>query len=74
MITRYSWRKTLQEAMSSRALCSKAAHSEGETVEDALANIKEAIELCIEDLEANGDDIPEASQTVVGSVVIVHYT
>ncbi|HEV8384906.1 MAG TPA: type II toxin-antitoxin system HicB family antitoxin [Candidatus Acidoferrales bacterium] len=32
----------------------QGCYSQGETVEEALANIKEAIELCLEDLEANG--------------------
>ncbi len=33
-------------------------YSEGETVDEALANIKEAIELHIEDIEAAGEDVP----------------
>ncbi len=33
-------------------------YSQGETVEEALANIKEAIELHIEDMIAAGEDIP----------------
>jgi predicted RNase H-like HicB family nuclease len=34
-------------------------HSEGETWEETLANIKEAIELFIEDMTENGEPIPE---------------
>ena len=33
--------------------------SQGKTREEAIANIKEAIELYIESLEAHGDPIPE---------------
>ena len=32
--------------------------SEGDTREDALANIKEAVELYIESLEADGEPVP----------------
>jgi predicted RNase H-like HicB family nuclease len=32
--------------------------SEGDTIDEALANIKEAIELWIEDAIAHGDEIP----------------
>lgn len=35
--------------------------SQGKTEAEALANIKEAIDLWIEDAEANGDEIPAAS-------------
>jgi predicted RNase H-like HicB family nuclease len=45
-------------------------YSQGDTVEEALANIKEAIELCLEDLEAQGEEIPDPSQTLIGSVVV----
>ncbi len=33
--------------------------SEGDTLEEALANIKEAIELYIETLEAHGEPVPD---------------
>ncbi len=36
-------------------------HSEGETLEEAIANIREAIELYIEVLEEDGKTIPEDS-------------
>jgi predicted RNase H-like HicB family nuclease len=32
--------------------------SQGKTYDEALANIKEAIELYIEDLQANGETVP----------------
>lgn len=34
-------------------------YSQGETVEDALANIREAIELHIETMIEDGEDVPE---------------
>jgi len=33
--------------------------SEGDTLDEALANIREAIELYIESLEADGEEVPE---------------
>jgi len=44
----------------------QGCYSQGETVEDALDNIKEAIELCIEDLESSGEGVPEPSRVTVG--------
>jgi antitoxin HicB len=45
-------------------------HSQGETIEEALENIKEAILLCLEDMEAEGEEIPDSSKALVASVVI----
>ena len=45
-------------------------HSQGDTVEEALANIKEAIDLCIEDMAERGEEIPDPSGTLIGTVVI----
>ena len=45
-------------------------YSQGETVEEALANIREAIELCIEDLQENGEPVPDPSNVLIGSVVV----
>jgi predicted RNase H-like HicB family nuclease len=42
--------------------------SQGKTREEALANIKEAIELWIEDAEASGDPIPEDSELWLAEV------
>lgn len=36
--------------------------SEGDTLTEALTNIKEAIELWIEDAIAHGEEIPEVAQ------------
>ena len=45
-------------------------HSQGDSVEEALANIKEAIELCLEDMTERGEEIPDPSGTLIGTVVI----
>jgi predicted RNase H-like HicB family nuclease len=42
--------------------------SQGETIEQALANIKEAIELHIEGLKEEGQEIPKDSGSVVGRI------
>lgn len=47
-------------------------HSEGDTVEEALANIGEAIEVYIESLVAHGDPVPEAPEIVVAHAEVVH--
>lgn len=45
-------------------------YSQGETVQEALANIREAIELCLEDLQELGEPIPDPSNVLIGSVVV----
>ena len=45
-------------------------YSQGDTVAEAMANIKEAIELCVEDMRARGETIPDPSGVLVGSVVV----
>ena len=45
-------------------------YSQGKTVSEAIANIREAIELCIEDLESRGEEIPDPSEVLVGTVVV----
>ncbi len=40
-------------------------HSQGDTVDEALANIKEAIELCLEDMRAHGEEIPDPSGVLI---------
>ncbi len=44
--------------------------SQGRTREEALANIKEAIELCLEVMQEGGEDIPDPSRVLVGSVAV----
>jgi len=43
---------------------------QGKTVSEALANIREAIELVLEDMESRGEEIPDPSEVLVGSVII----
>jgi predicted RNase H-like HicB family nuclease len=45
-------------------------YSQGDTVAEAMANIKEAIELCLEDMRARGESLVDPSGVLVGSVVI----
>ncbi len=45
-------------------------HSQGDTVEEALANIKEAIELSIEDIIAHHEPVPNPSKGLVRSVAV----
>jgi len=45
-------------------------YSQGETVEDALANIREAIELCLEDMIELGQEIPDSAKTLIGTVLV----
>jgi antitoxin HicB len=42
--------------------------SEGESVEDALANIREAIEGCLESLAARNEPLPEEGSVIVANV------
>ena len=44
--------------------------SQGQTRTEATANIKEAIELCLEEMRARGEPIPDPSGVLVGSVVV----
>ncbi len=44
--------------------------SQGETLEEALENIKEAIELCVEEMIERKEKLPETSRTLVSSVVV----
>jgi antitoxin HicB len=45
-------------------------YSQGKTVPEALANIREAIDLCIEDMESRGEKIPNPNNVLIGSVVV----
>lgn len=42
--------------------------SEGATVEEALRNIKEAVEGCLESLTAHGQPLPQDGQVIVATV------
>ena len=39
-------------------------YSQGETIKEALANIKEAISLCLEDMRSEGEEIPDGSEAL----------
>lgn len=45
-------------------------YTQGNTVEEALENVKEAILLCLEDMESQGEEVPDPSRSLVASVVI----
>jgi antitoxin HicB len=45
-------------------------YSQGHTIEEALANIREAIELVLEDMQESGEAIPDPTNTLVGSVIV----
>jgi predicted RNase H-like HicB family nuclease len=46
-------------------------HTWGGTKQEALANVREAIEGCIESLHATGDPVPEEEPTVELAVVTI---
>ncbi|UCE39311.1 MAG: type II toxin-antitoxin system HicB family antitoxin [Thermoplasmata archaeon] len=48
----------------------QGCYSQGETIEEALENIKEAILLCIEEAEAEGEKIPDPSKSLVATVTV----
>ena len=48
----------------------QGCYSQGDTIDEALENIKEAILLCLEDLESTGQEIPNPSKLLIGSVLI----
>ena len=45
-------------------------YSQGDTIQEALDNIREAILLCLEDLRAQKAPIPDPTKTLIGSVVV----
>lgn len=45
-------------------------YSQGDTVEESLANIKEAIELVIEDMTASGEAVPQSGPPIVTEVTV----
>lgn len=48
----------------------QGCYSQGETVGEALVNIREAIALCLEDLKARGEKIPDPTKVLIESVVV----
>lgn len=45
-------------------------HTQGDTVEEALANVKEAIECYIESLQKDGLPVPEPTEEIVDEVEV----
>ena len=45
-------------------------YSQGDTIGEALENIKEAILLCLEDMQAQNQPIPDMSKTLISSVAV----
>jgi predicted RNase H-like HicB family nuclease len=48
----------------------QGCYSQGDTVEEALANIREVIEMCLEELRERGEPVPDPSNVLIGSVVV----
>jgi predicted RNase H-like HicB family nuclease len=48
----------------------QGCYSQGKTVEEALTNIREAIELCLEDMESRGEPLPEPNNVLIGSILV----
>ncbi|UCG71012.1 MAG: type II toxin-antitoxin system HicB family antitoxin [Thermoplasmata archaeon] len=48
----------------------QGCYSQGETIDEALENIKEAILLCIEEAEAEGEKIPDPSNSLIATVTV----
>jgi antitoxin HicB len=45
-------------------------YSQGDTIDEALGNIKEAIPLCLEHMQAQDQPMPDAPQTLISSVAV----
>ena len=45
-------------------------YSQGDTVDEALENVREAITLTIEDLRANGDAVPDPQGELIAKVAV----
>jgi antitoxin HicB len=45
-------------------------YTQGDTIDEALENIKEVILLCLEDLQSQDQPIPDASRTLISSVAV----
>jgi len=45
-------------------------YSQGDSLDAALDNIREAIKLCVEDMKEHGEPVPDSSKTLVGSVLV----
>jgi len=43
----------------------QGCYSQGETLDEAISNIKEAILLCLEDMKAHNEEIHDSSKTLL---------
>jgi predicted RNase H-like HicB family nuclease len=48
----------------------QGCYSQGETYEEAMANIKDAVRLHVQDRLANGEEIPEAASVSLSTVEV----
>ena len=48
----------------------QGCYSQGKTVEEALANIREAIELTLEDMRSRDEAVPDPNNVLIGSVLV----
>lgn len=46
-------------------------YTQGDTIDEALENIREAILLCLEDIQAQNQPIPDMTKTLISSVAVV---
>jgi len=45
-------------------------YTQGDTIDEALENIKEAILLCLEDIRAQNQSVPDMSGVLISSVAV----
>ena len=45
-------------------------HTQGDSIEEAETNIREAIELCVETLLSHGEDIPQEDGALQGKITV----
>ena len=45
-------------------------YTQGDTIEEAFENIKEAIILCLKDMETEGIDFSNPTKALIGSVMV----
>jgi predicted RNase H-like HicB family nuclease len=48
----------------------QGCYSQGETIDEALTNIREAIQLCLDELRDRGEPLPDPSNVLIGSVIV----
>ncbi len=48
----------------------QGCYTQGDTIEEALANIKEVIEMCLEELAERNEDMPQTRNVFTTDVVV----